>query len=90
VRGPGRHRGIGRHLLRGARTALSVAGPSGRGDDAAPGGAGRRGRPGHLERLLGLKDQAQYGFDDVTGPKLVAAIRHARALVELAEQTLAR
>ncbi|HEY6762774.1 MAG TPA: hypothetical protein VI318_24950 [Baekduia sp.] len=43
-----------------------------------------------LERLLGLKDQAQYGFDDVTGQKLVVAVRQARALVTFAEAVLAR
>jgi hypothetical protein len=45
---------------------------------------------GQLERLIALKDQAQYGFEDVAGRKLVAALRQARALVALAEQTLAR
>ena len=43
-----------------------------------------------FERLLGLKDQAQYGFEDVGGQKLAAALRQARALIALAEQTLAR
>jgi hypothetical protein len=43
-----------------------------------------------LERLLGLKDQAQYGLDDITGRKLVAALRQARALIALAERTLGR
>jgi hypothetical protein len=41
-----------------------------------------------LERLLGLKDQAQYGFEDLAGQKLVAALRQARALIALAERTL--
>jgi hypothetical protein len=45
---------------------------------------------GQLERLLGLKDQAQYGFEDVAGHKLIAALRQARALVALAEQALTR
>ena len=44
----------------------------------------------HLERLLGLKDQAQYGFEDIAGQKLVAALRQARALVALAEHVLTR
>ena len=43
-----------------------------------------------LERLLGLKDQAQYGFDDITGQRLIAAVRQARALVAFAEAVLAR
>lgn len=43
-----------------------------------------------LEWLIGLKDRAQYGFDDVAGQSLVAALRQARSLVALAEQTLAR
>lgn len=44
----------------------------------------------HLERLLGLKDQAQYGFEDMAEQKLVAALRQARALVTLAQDVLAR
>jgi hypothetical protein len=43
-----------------------------------------------LERLLGLKDQAQYGFEDITGQRLIAAVRQARALVAFAETVLAR
>ena len=43
-----------------------------------------------FERLLSLKDQAQYGFEDVSGQKLAAALRQARALIALAERTLAR
>ena len=43
-----------------------------------------------LQRLLGLKDQAQYGLDDLAGQKLVAALRQARALIALAERTLGR
>jgi hypothetical protein len=53
----------------------------------APGGAAAARQ---LERLLGLKDHAQYGLDDVTGQKLVAAVRQARALVAFAEAVLAR
>lgn len=53
----------------------------------SPGGAeGAR----QLERLLGLKDRAQYGFDDVGGQSLAATLRQARSLVALAEQILAR
>jgi hypothetical protein len=43
-----------------------------------------------LERLLGLKDQAQYGFDDIGGQRLVTARRQARALVAFAESVLGR
>jgi hypothetical protein len=43
-----------------------------------------------LERLLGLKDQAQYGLGDITGQKLSTALRQARALVEFAEKVLGR
>jgi hypothetical protein len=41
-----------------------------------------------LERLLGLKDQAQYGFEDIGGQRLNAARRQARALVAFAERAL--
>ena len=53
----------------------------------APGG---RDAAAQLERLLGLKDQAQYGFEDLAGQKLVAALRQARALVSFAESVLER
>ena len=53
----------------------------------SPGGL--EGAP-QFERLLGLKDQAQYGFEDVSGQKLSTALRQARTLIALAEQTLAR
>ena len=43
-----------------------------------------------LERLLGLKDQVQYGFEDVGGEKLLAARRQARALLAFAESVLER
>jgi hypothetical protein len=43
-----------------------------------------------LERLIGLKDQAQYGFEDVGGQKLLTARRQARALVAFAESILGR
>jgi len=43
-----------------------------------------------LERLLGLKDQAQYGFEDIGGQRLNAARRQARALVAFAENALDR
>jgi hypothetical protein len=44
----------------------------------------------NLERLLGLKDQAQYGFEDLTGHKVRSAVRHARALIAFAAEVLAR
>jgi hypothetical protein len=53
----------------------------------APGGVNAAAQ---LERLLGLKDQAQYGFEDLTGQKLAAALRQARALVAFAESVLER
>ena len=43
-----------------------------------------------LERLLGLKDEAQYGFEDIGGQRLAAARRQARALVAFAESALNR
>jgi hypothetical protein len=43
-----------------------------------------------LERLLGLKDQAQYGFEDISGQKLLTARRLARALVAFAERIVSR
>ena len=43
-----------------------------------------------LERLLGLKDQAQYGFEDIGGQRLNAARRQARALVAFGENALDR
>ena len=55
--------------------------------DVSPGGpdAARQ-----LERLLGLKDHAQYGFQDIGGQRLSAALRQAQALVAFAERTLGR
>ena len=53
----------------------------------SPGGADAARR---LERLLGLKDQVQYGFEDIGGTKLIAAQRQARALVAFAESVLGR
>ena len=44
----------------------------------------------HFERLIGLKDQSRYGFDDLSGEELAAAVRHAAALVAFAEQVLQR
>ncbi len=41
-----------------------------------------------LERLLGLKDQAQYGFEDISGQRLNAVRRQARALVAFAERAV--
>jgi hypothetical protein len=53
----------------------------------APGGtdAGNK-----LQRLLNLKDEAQYGFGGMGSQKHAVAIRQAKALVEFAEQTLQR
>jgi hypothetical protein len=53
----------------------------------APGGADAAKQ---LDRLLGLKDQAQYGLEDVSGQKLASARRQARALVAFAERVLGR
>jgi hypothetical protein len=44
----------------------------------------------HFERLIGLKDQSQYGFEDLSGEKLTSAVRYATALVAFAEQVLRR
>lgn len=44
----------------------------------------------HFERLIALKDAAQYGFEDVNGQALTAAQRHAAALIAFADQVLAR
>jgi hypothetical protein len=41
-----------------------------------------------LKRLLGLKDEAQYGLVDVSGADLRAALRQARSLVDFAETIL--
>lgn len=43
-----------------------------------------------LGRLIGLKDAAQYGFDDIPGPMFVAARRQAGSLVEFAVHVLDR
>lgn len=53
----------------------------------APGGADAAKQ---LARLLGLKDQAQYGFEDIADQKLMTARRQARALVVFAESVLGR
>jgi hypothetical protein len=42
-----------------------------------------------LARLLGLKDAAQYGVDDIDGSMPVAAQRQANGLIEFAAQVLA-
>jgi hypothetical protein len=44
----------------------------------------------HLDRLLNIKDTAQYGVIDVSNTELRSAIRHAKALVEFAETCLNR
>ena len=41
-------------------------------------------------RLIGLKDAAQYGFDDINAAMLGAAQRQATGLVEFAERMLTR
>jgi hypothetical protein len=43
-----------------------------------------------LERLLGLKDQAQYGLEGIGGQRFLTAQRQARALVGFAESVLGR
>jgi hypothetical protein len=43
-----------------------------------------------LSRLMNLKDQAQYGFETMSGQKLTSSVRQARALVEFAREVLAR
>jgi hypothetical protein len=43
-----------------------------------------------LNRLLSLKDEAQYGLFDVGGGDLKAALRQAHELVGFAEETLRR
>jgi hypothetical protein len=43
-----------------------------------------------LNRLLSLKDEAQYGLFDVAGQDLKSALRQANALVMFAEETLRR
>lgn len=43
-----------------------------------------------FSRLIGLKDAAQYGFDDISGAMLTAAQRQARALVEFATDAVSR
>ena len=43
-----------------------------------------------LERLLGLKDQAQYGLEDLSGQKLLTARRQAQALVRFPERVVDR
>lgn len=52
-----------------------------------PGGAeaGRR-----LDRLLNVKDTANYGITVVSGADLLAALRNAKALVEFASDVLLR
>lgn len=43
-----------------------------------------------LNRLLDVKDEAQYGFFNVSGQDLKSALRQARALLSSAEQTTRR
>ncbi len=44
----------------------------------------------HFGRLIGLKDAAQYGFDEINATMLTAAQRQARKLVEFAGDVLSR
>lgn len=43
-----------------------------------------------LRRLLGLKDEAHYGFFDVSGQDLKSALRQARELVDFAQGIVRR
>jgi hypothetical protein len=43
-----------------------------------------------FERLIALKDAAQYGFEDLGGQALLAAQRQATTLITFAEQVLSR
>lgn len=43
-----------------------------------------------LERLLGLKDHAQYGFGDISRQRLLGALRQCQALVAFADDVLSR
>jgi hypothetical protein len=43
-----------------------------------------------LRRLLTLKDEAHYGFFDIGGQDLQAAVRQAKALVDFAERAVRR
>jgi hypothetical protein len=53
----------------------------------SPGGADAAGQ---LERLLALKDEAQYGFTNLTAQKLEQAVRRAGALLAHAEEVVRR
>lgn len=56
-------------------------------EQVAPGGA-RAAKS--LRRLLNLKDEAHYGFFDIAGQDLQAALRQAKALVDFAASVLQR
>jgi len=43
-----------------------------------------------LERLLGLKDQAKYGLEDISGQRLLTVRRQAHALVAFAARIVSR
>jgi hypothetical protein len=43
-----------------------------------------------LARCLGLKHEAQYGFGEISAEKLKTAQRNGHALIEFAEQVMAR
>jgi hypothetical protein len=53
----------------------------------APGGDAAAQR---LGRLLALKHQAQYGFGEISADNLRLALRNARALIDFADELLAR
>lgn len=55
--------------------------------DVAPGGVDAAKK---LGRLLDVKDASQYGFDDLSGERLTAAVRQAQALVAWAETIVRR
>jgi hypothetical protein len=56
-------------------------------EQVAPGGS-RAAKS--LNRLIGLKDEAQYGLFDVGGQDLKSALRQAKELIGFAERTLRR
>jgi hypothetical protein len=51
-----------------------------------PGGGPNAAR--QLDRLLGSKDDSQYGFQPMSAPQRLAAVRRARALIAFATQVV--
>lgn len=51
---------------------------------------GFEGAAKHLRELLDLKDEAHYGFFDISSPELRRALRRARALLEAADVAIGR